>query len=88
MTDLEMETKIKTWGHTNDFNNKEWYINKWLNWNLNTLNLHPTDPKHWKKAIEFPYEQPNFAKKFKYDIKLTFPLHSFYKILNVALLHK
>ena len=68
-TDFEIETKIKTWGHTNDFNNKEWYLNKWLNWNKNTLNINPTDPKRWKKAIEFPYEQPNFTKKFKYDIK-------------------
>ena len=65
-----METKIKTWGHTNDFNNKVWYINKWLNWNLSTLNLRPTDPKSWKKAIHFPHEQPHFAKKFIRNIKL------------------
>ena len=28
MSDFEMENKIKTWGHANEFNNKEWYINK------------------------------------------------------------
>lgn len=68
-TDFEIETKIKTWFHTNEFNNEEWYLNKWLNWNKNTLNLNPTDPYIWKKAIKFPYEQPNFAKKFKRNIK-------------------
>ena len=67
-TDLEMETKIKTWGHTNEVK-KEWYLNKWLNWNKNTLNLNPVNPFSWKKAINFPHTQPNFAKKFKYNIK-------------------
>jgi len=69
MTDLQIETKIKTWSHTNDFDNEAWYSNKWLNWNKNTLNLHPTTPKAWKKAIKFPHTQPDFAKQFKYNIK-------------------
>ena len=68
-TDFEVESKIKTWTHTNQFNNEAWYSIKWLNWNENTLNLNPTNPYLWKKAINFPYEQPNFAKKFKHNIK-------------------
>lgn len=68
-TDLEIEGKIKTWGHTNEFDNEKWYLNKWLNWNKNTLNLHPVNPKSWKRAIKFPYNQPNFSKKFKYKIE-------------------
>ena len=68
-TNLEIETKIKTWTHTNEFDNEAWYSNKWLNWNKNTLNLHPTNPNTWKKAIKFPHAQPNFAKKFNYKIE-------------------
>ena len=37
------------------------------------LNLHPTSPRSWKKAINFPHTQPNFAKKFKYNIKFKTP---------------
>ena len=69
-TDFDMETKIKTWAHTNQFDNEAWYKNKWLNWNKNTLNLNPTNPRSWKKVIDFPHTQPHFAKKFKYNIKI------------------
>jgi len=67
--DLEMENKIKSWSHTNEFNNEIWYKTKWLNWNEDTLYLNPTNPRGWKKAIKFPYKQPYFAEKFALNIK-------------------
>lgn len=64
--DDEMKDKISAWGHTNDFftNPKEWYELKWKLWNLNTINLNVVWPSSWKRAIVFPYEQPEFANQF------------------------
>jgi hypothetical protein len=64
--DDEMQRKIKTWSHSNDFftNPKEWYELKWKSWDLNTKNLNIAWPSSWKKAIVFPYEQPEFASQF------------------------
>jgi hypothetical protein len=67
--DLEMKNKIESWGHTNEFNHKIWYQTKWLNWNENTLYLNPSNPRHWKKAIKFPYKQPFFSEKFSSNIE-------------------
>jgi hypothetical protein len=44
-----------------------WYKHKWLNWTENTINLHPTAPWTWKRAIRFPGEQPEFATDFNLD---------------------
>lgn len=64
MNDAEMLEKISTWGHTQDFNTERWFLNKWINWNESTRNLHPTDPMGWRQAIRFPLEQPDFAEQF------------------------
>ena len=45
-----------------------WYLKKWVKWNENTLNLNPTEPTRWKKAIKFPHKQPYFAKYFQKQI--------------------
>lgn len=74
-SDEQIEEKINTWSHSHQFNQNEWYKNKWLNWRPNTINLHPVNPTVWKKAIKFNQPQPYFSNKFKNKIvfkKLTF----------------
>jgi len=56
LTDEECWSKINTWGHAHQFDKEHWYKNKWLNWNENTLDLHPITPSLWKKAIIRPKE--------------------------------
>tara|TARA_B110000977_G_C11072109_1_gene489875 strand:+ start:1487 stop:2371 length:885 start_codon:yes stop_codon:yes gene_type:complete len=67
-TNEQMKNKIETWSHTNDFNKYNWITNKWLNWQENTLNLNPTNPTMWKRAIKFPYKQPPFSNNFRNKI--------------------
>jgi hypothetical protein len=56
VSDEDCWTKINTWGHAHQFNKEEWFRNKWINWNEDTLNLHPINPNHWYRAIKTPDE--------------------------------
>lgn len=66
--DNEMEEKIFTWGHAHEFNQIDWFVNKWLNWQTKTKNLNPTNPYSWTKAIKFEGSQPKFSDNFKKEI--------------------
>lgn len=66
-SDLEIKEKIVTWMHATEFNALSWYRHKWLNWNEDTINLHPTVPYSWTRAIRFPFEQPPFSIQFNLD---------------------
>jgi len=50
----ECWSKINTWGHAHQFNRNQWYMDKWINWNENTINLHPINPSAWYKTIKTP----------------------------------
>jgi hypothetical protein len=63
LTDAELKVKLKTWGHTNDFNVDYWYNNVWLNWYPEMINLHPVNPSAWYKAIEYTEELPEILKE-------------------------
>lgn len=63
-TDQEMMEKVTQWSHADQFNGPRWYEIKWKNWTLDTVNLHPTNPTAWKRAIRFPLHQPNFSSEF------------------------
>lgn len=52
----ECWSKINTWGHAHQFNRNQWYMDKWINWNENTINLHPIDPSAWYRTIKTPEE--------------------------------
>lgn len=67
LTNEECWSKINTWGHAHQFNTAWWYENKWLNWNENTIDLHPISPSAWKKAIKRPesIELPELLNDFK-----------------------
>jgi hypothetical protein len=62
LTDAELQEKLKTWGHHNDFNVDAWYNNIWLKWTPNMTNIHPVNPPAWCKAIEFNEELPEVLK--------------------------
>jgi hypothetical protein len=66
LTNAELQEKLKTWGHHNDFNVDAWYNNIWLKWTPDMVNMHPVNPPAWCKAIEFKEELPEVLK----DIKL------------------
>ena len=40
-TDEEVWQKINNWAHSGDFDKKTWYNTKWLEWSLETENVHP-----------------------------------------------
>jgi hypothetical protein len=65
----DMYTKINTWAHANDFftNREEWFLLKYENWTLQTKYLNISHPINFKRAIEFPFAQPHFAKQFETD---------------------
>ena len=65
LTDAELQEKLKTWGHHNDFNVDAWYNNIWLKWTPDMINMHPVNPPAWYKAIEFNEELPEVLKDFK-----------------------
>lgn len=65
MSNEEMEEKIRTWGHSTEFNHRAWLELKWLGWNPNTRFLHPVTPNDWVRAVRFPNEPPSFSQKFE-----------------------
>lgn len=62
LSDEEILKKLKTWGHTNDFNTDKWYNEIWLSWHSEMTNLHPVQPIEWFKAIDFYGELPEVLK--------------------------
>jgi hypothetical protein len=62
LTNVELQEKLKTWGHYNDFNVDAWYKNIWLKWTPNMINMHPVNPPAWYKAIEFNEKLPEVLK--------------------------
>jgi len=62
LSNEELQEKLKTWGHHNDFNVDEWYNNIWLKWTPDMLNMHPVNSSAWYKAIEFNEELPEIIK--------------------------
>jgi hypothetical protein len=63
LTDEQVRRKISSWGHSQDMNYENWYVEKWLNWNENTTDLHPSKIPHvWKKAIPYNGKLPKECK--------------------------
>lgn len=56
MDDEDIERKVKTWGHSHQFNADKWLKKKWYKDPLKVKNLHPVTPKIWKCVIrrDFP----------------------------------
>lgn len=53
LSDEECLTKLKTWGHSHEFNVDNWYQRNWVNWTPEVMNLHPINPPAWHKVVEY-----------------------------------
>jgi len=63
LTDEQVRKKISSWGHSKDIDYEKWYNDKWLNWNRETTDLHPSIKPHiWKKAIPYAGKLPKECK--------------------------
>ena len=58
LNDSECWEKINTWSHSHQFKVKKWYEEKWLKWDLTKEDLHPINPKIFKKVVKFSGELP------------------------------
>ena len=57
LSDEQVLNKVTTWGHSKDIDMLNWYREKWLKWDYETTDLHPSEnPHHWLKAV--PYDGP------------------------------
>jgi hypothetical protein len=66
LTDEEVYEKIKTWGHTNDFDADKWYNEVWLLWTLESRNLHPVWPWCWDHCEIFDGALPEVIEDFDF----------------------
>jgi len=63
LTDEQVQKKISSWGHSKDIDYEKWYNDKWLNWNQETTDLHPSiNPHTWKKAVPYMGKLPKECK--------------------------
>lgn len=53
-TDEEMQKKIATFHHADEFDIMNWYNNVWLPWEPASTNLHPVHPEQFKQAVFNP----------------------------------
>jgi hypothetical protein len=63
LTNDELDRKLSSWGHANDFNTEEWKNNVWLKWDVDASleNLHPTHPWIWKRAIKLDFKDKPYV---------------------------
>lgn len=73
-SDLDMFTKIKTWGHAHQVSSY-WFKWKWLAWHPGKRNINPFNSVEWVEAIPFtgtlPAELQNFENPTHVSIQLT-----------------
>jgi len=65
-SDEEMKTKIAAFGHGHEIA-KDWFERKWLGWTPETLDLHPTHPDCWRRAVPASKEDLPEALQPLYD---------------------
>jgi glycosyltransferase involved in cell wall biosynthesis len=53
-SDEDMLKKITTFSHSDEFNLMQWYNDKWLDWDEESLDLHPVVPSQFKQAVWNP----------------------------------
>jgi hypothetical protein len=68
MSDAEMAEKVVTWSHSLEVDVKRWFLFKWQYWSFNSRHICPTYPWYWRRAIRFPYPQPDFAHQFALEL--------------------
>lgn len=76
MSDAQMERKINTWGHAQQFFNKlKWLRYKWMGWTPRTSYINPFNPVGWLRAVKFeetlPEEIRDFPVQGSQELKLS-----------------
>lgn len=75
LSDIQLKRKLKTWGHSSDFDVDYWYRYKWLAWNHSTTNIHPIEPIQWYKAevlkVQIPKELDGLDVGVQNNLKLS-----------------
>jgi hypothetical protein len=56
-SDMDLFTKIGTWGHSHQVN-KNWFKWKWLAWHLGKRNLNPISSVEWPQAVRYKGHLP------------------------------
>ena len=74
MSDAQVERKIRTYGHTNQIDHKNWLKWKWYGWNPKTRFLHPIESQVWTKAVPFSGRLPKELADFPEQSNLSKPL--------------
>jgi hypothetical protein len=73
-SDVDMFTKINTWGHSHQVH-KNWFKWKWLAWHPGKRNINPINSIEWVRAIPYtgalPAELQNFKNPVHVSIQLT-----------------
>jgi hypothetical protein len=64
MSDDQVKRKLKTWGHSSDFNTEYWYRTKWLGWTKKSKFLHPITSTQWVHTIPFTGDIPKELEGF------------------------
>lgn len=62
-SDLDLFTKIGTWGHSHQVN-KNWFRWKWLAWHPGKRNLNPISSVEWPRAVPYTGPLPPELKEF------------------------
>jgi hypothetical protein len=58
LDDNECLTKLKTWGHSHEFDVDLWYEKNWVNWTPDIMNFHPINPPAWHKVVKHNNKLP------------------------------
>jgi len=62
-SDMDLFTKIGTWGHSHQVN-KNWFKWKWLAWHPGKRNLNPISSVEWPRAVRYTGHLPPELKEF------------------------
>jgi hypothetical protein len=73
-SDVDMFTKINTWGHSHQVN-KNWLKWKWLAWSPGKRNLNPFCSVEWPTAIAYNGELPQELMSFENPTHVTLSLN-------------
>jgi hypothetical protein len=71
LTDEQVERKIRTYGHSNQISHQRWLRYKWYGFDASTRNLHPINPRVWRRVLPFSGQIPKELEGFENPRQLT-----------------
>mgnify|MGYP006271307671 CR=1 FL=1 len=82
-SDEFMYTKVKTWGHTQEFNSERWFHDKWMHWHPKTRYLHPLRPTKWYQAIPRTDELPPIIQNWPHNNDSVYDEQAWEKLIRI-----